>query len=291
MSSQQHARITGIADEAYEPIEDQLRVHEELGWTSIEIRNVDGENIAGMPEDAFDAVAAAVEEHGFEVVGFGSAIANWGRPITTDFDVDVEDLRRAAPRMRRLGTRFIRIMSYPNDGLPEPDWRSEVFRRLGELTRIAEGEGVVLLHENCDGWGSVSPENLETLVGEMDSPAFRVVFDPGNPIAHRQSTDELWRFYRAARPFIEHFHVKDATLDEVGEPVHTYPGEGRCELERMMRDLIESGYTGAFSIEPHMANQVHKLETASSNPDSAAIYREYGRRANELLGRLLAERE
>jgi sugar phosphate isomerase/epimerase len=275
--------VTGIADEAYEDIARQLDMHEELGWRSIELRNVDGVNVTRISEAAFDGIAATIAERGFSVVGLGSAIANWGRPITMDFAEDVGDLRRAVPRMRRLGTRFIRIMSYPNDGLPEHEWRAEVFSRLQELTRIAEGEGVVLLHENCDGWGSESPENLAALTGEMDSPAFRIVFDPGNPVAHGQSVEEMWAFYRAARAHIDHFHIKDVRREADGTAVHTYPGDGWCELSTMIAELLASGYTGAFSIEPHMANQVHLLETAGSNPDSVAIYREYGRRANALI--------
>jgi hypothetical protein len=60
--------------------------------------------------------------------------------------------------MRRLGTRFIRIMSWPNDGLAEGAWRSEVLARLMELARIAAGEGIVLAdtedslrHGQCRG--------------------------------------------------------------------------------------------------------------------------------------------
>lgn len=275
--------VTGIADEAHEDIEGQLDMHEELGWRSIELRSVDGVNVTRMSDKAFDGVAAAIAERGFSVVGLGSAIANWGRPITMDFSEDVGDLRRAVPRMRRLGTQFIRIMSYPNDDLSKHEWRAEVFRRLRELTRIAEGEGVVLLHENCDGWGSESPENLSALTGEMDSPAFRIVFDPGNPVAHGQSVEEMWAFYHAARAHIDHFHIKDVRREADGTVVHTYPGDGWCELQTMMAELLASAYIGAFSIEPHMANQAHRLETAASSPDSAAIYREYGRRANELI--------
>ena len=51
-------------------------------------------------------------------------------------------------------------MSYPNDGLDERSWRDEVFRRMKALVNIAEQEGIILGHENCDGWGSQSPEHL-----------------------------------------------------------------------------------------------------------------------------------
>ena len=50
----------------------------------------------------------------------------------------VEELRRAILRMHRLGTKYIRIMSYPNDNWSKSDWRKETVKRLKELARIAK---------------------------------------------------------------------------------------------------------------------------------------------------------
>lgn len=35
------------------------------------------------------------------------------------------------------------------------------------VTGIAEGEDVILLHENCSGWGGVSPANQRALIAEL----------------------------------------------------------------------------------------------------------------------------
>jgi sugar phosphate isomerase/epimerase len=282
--------MTGIADESDAGIAAQLENHHNLGWKDIEIRNVDGKNICEMSDADFNQIRAAVTEAGFGVVSFGSAIANWARPITTPFSKDVEDLRRAVPRMRKLETRFIRVMSYPNDGLTEAEWKAETFRRMKELVRMAEGEGIILVHENCDGWASASPENLGELLSAIDSPALRVVFDTGNPISHGGDLGLTARFFRAALPYIAHFHIKDCARSASGI-AHTYPGDGECGVESFVRELMSLGYDGLFSIEPHMASQIHLGGAAVPGLDQRGIYLEYGRRAWELVLRAMSREQ
>jgi sugar phosphate isomerase/epimerase len=282
-----YTRMTGIADEGGASIAEQIANHVELGWDTIELRNVDGKNICEMDDGSFDAIRAAMEKAGLQASGFGSAIANWARPIGTPFERDLEDLRRAVPRMRALGTRFIRIMSYPNDGRDEVLWKKEVFRRIKELVTVADGEGIVLLHENCDGWASAKPERLAELLSFFDSPALRIVFDTGNPIGHGGSVEDTWAFYRSALPYISHFHIKDCKRLTDGKLEHVMPGDGDCDVVAIMRDLLGTGYAGLFSIEPHIAVQVHLGGRAVQGVDLGDVYREYGRRAKRIWDSLM----
>jgi sugar phosphate isomerase/epimerase len=284
-----YTRMTGIADEGGEGIEEQIGIHKTLGWETIELRNVDKINICEMDDRKFNSVRDAMEKAGMKAAGFGSAIANWARPITGELSRDTADLKRAVPRMRLLGTNYIRIMSYPNDGLEEGVWKREVFRRIGELTRIAEGEGVALLLENCDGWASQSPETLKEMLSSFDSSALRVVFDTGNPVSHGGDPRSVWDFYHAALPYIEHFHIKDCLAQKKdGHPVYTNPGDGDCSVLEIMKDLTRRGYGGMFSIEPHILAQVHLNQAGAM--DSKEMYLEYGRRANLLLEAALGSR-
>lgn len=281
------ARMTGIADEGAPGLEEQLELHRRLGWSSVELRNVDGVNVCEMDDETFEILRRIIAESGMAVAGLGSAIANWARPITGPFERDLEDLRRAAPRARALGTRYIRIMSYPNDGLPEAEWAAEALRRLGELTRIAAGEGVVLVHENCDGWASSTPERLARLLDEIPDPALQIVFDTGNPVSHGGDADSVRRFFAAALPRIVHFHIKDCVpgSGDGHDAVHVMPGEGSCAVEEIVGKLLASGYGGLFSIEPHMAVQIHLGSSAAPGVDQRGIYMEYGRKATELVAR------
>lgn len=280
-------RMTGIGDEGGSSIADQISNHKTLGWDSIELRTVDGKNICELDDSAFETIYASIQEAGLKTVCLGSSIANWARPIDTPFSRDLEDLRRAIPRMHRLGTSFIRIMSYPNDGRDRTLWKDEVMRRMRELVAIAEGEGIVLVLENCDGWASESPQQLSEFLSYFDSDSMRVVFDPGNPVGHGARKEDTWAFYKAAFPYIVHFHIKDCKRLPDGSILHVMPGDGDCDVALIMSDLISQGYTGMFSIEPHLAVSSHAGAISFGGNELRKNYLEYGLKAESILKRLL----
>ncbi len=275
--------LAGFADEAAKDLREQIAIHKQYGIQALEIRKADDVTIGQMNDKHFEEVCRIVREEEYQICGFGSAIANWARPITTDFQIDVDELRRSIPRMRKLNTNLIRVMSYPNDGLDELSWRNEVFRRLKELAHIAEEEDVIIGHENCDGWGAESPENLKILMQEIDSPALQVIFDTGNPVGHGGTTDDVWNFYQAAKPWICHFHIKDCYPDEQNKIIHCYPGEGLGDIRNIIIDLLKTGYRGYFSMEPHMAMQIHLSSNHPEDIDVRQIYEEYCRKTIQLI--------
>lgn len=268
---------SGISDEAGASIDAQIKAHRELGWDHLELRLVDGTNLTMLSDTDFDRVYAAVCEAGMKVSCFGSAIANWARPITCDRSVDIEDLKRAIPRMQRFGTPFIRVMSYPNDPknpIPEHEWRNEAIARMKVLAKLAEDGGITLCHENCSGWGGLSAENSNILLREVNSPALRVVFDTGNPVTYGQ---DAWAYYQAVYDDIVYVHIKDARKVD-GKDVYTYCGEGDGCVKEIVGDLLAKGYDGGFSIEPHLAAIIHTGEHADNEAALYNSYTEYGRR-------------
>lgn len=153
-------RLTGLADECAPGIDEQIAMHKELGWNSIELRNVGGINICEMDDDRFEEVYRTMQDAHMRAACFASAIANWARSINTPFEKDEKDLLRSIPRMRKLGTNFIRIMSYQNDGASESEWKKEAIARLTRLTRIAEDNDVVLVLETVTDGRAPHPNIL-----------------------------------------------------------------------------------------------------------------------------------
>jgi len=121
---------SGISDEAGKPIDVQIKAHRELGWKHIELRNVLTQAFTDVSDAEFDAISGKLADAGLQVSCFASPIANWACKITDDFQRDVDILKRSIPRMKKLNTPFIRIMSYENNGLTE-DERRIVKRNLG----------------------------------------------------------------------------------------------------------------------------------------------------------------
>lgn len=274
--------FSGISDEAGQSLPTQVKAHKELGWCHMELRLVDGMNITSLPGDRFDEVCRYLSENNMKVSCLASPIANWARPITCDPQLDIDELKRAIPRMHRLGAPFIRVMSYPNDPkspLPELEWRNEAIRRMKVLAKIAEDGGVVMVHENCSGWGGLSAENSNILLGEVNSKALKVVFDTGNPVTYGQ---DPWEYYKAVFKDIVYVHIKDAKKIN-GEDVYTYCGEGDGRVRDIIRDLLANGYDGGFSIEPHLAAIIHTGQKAQSEAALYESYTEYGRRLMKIV--------
>ena len=155
---------------------------------------------------------------------------------------------------------------------------------MDEIERIAEDAGVTLVHENCSGWGGMSAENGNILLGEVDSPALKVVFDTGNPVTYGQNA---WDYYQSVRDDIVYIHIKDAKKVD-GEDVYTFCGEGDGSVKEIVGDLLQKGYSGGLSIEPHLAAVIH---TGERTDDAAELYRsytEYGQRLMAIVEEVTA---
>jgi sugar phosphate isomerase/epimerase len=176
--------FSGIGDEAGNSIEAQIDATRKLGWRNIEMRNVEVSgfpkgNLHDIQDAAFEVVVEKLAAAGMHVNCFGSAIANWGKKIDQPFDSSLAEARRAIPRMQRLGSKLVRVMSFAVR--PEEDQMAEErFRRLRELTKMFLDAGIQPVHENCMNYGGMGwPYTLELL---EKVPGMKLVFDTGNPI-------------------------------------------------------------------------------------------------------------
>ncbi len=291
---------TGFADEAATDLPGQISATRALGWTRIESRKIDNLNIHDLDQAAFDRAAGLLSEAGIAVNCFGSAIGNWAKAIDQDDRPSQQEAERAIPRMRRLGTTLIRVMSYallPGKAPAEQD-APERFRRLNELTKRFLDHGIQPVHENCNNYGGMGWRQTLEMLERV--PGLKLVFDTGNPVHDAdwsnpakpdgtRARQSSWDFYRHVREHIAYVHIKDARFDPAkGQVVHTWPGEGEGDVRRIVADLLAHGYDGGFSIEPHLAVVHHDPAITAPEAIMRANYIEYGRRFAAMLADLRA---
>ena len=283
--------LTGFADEAAADIDGQIRATTQLGWNNIEARCIDGQNIHDIPDAKFDQVCASLATAGVGINCFGSAVANWAKKITEPMDSSLQEARRAVGRMQRLGTKLIRIMSFAvlEDRPPDDQMADERFRRLRELVKVFTDAGITAVHENCMNYGGMGWPYTLQLVENV--PGLKLVFDTGNPVGSddRQGPrpwgkQSSWEFYSHVKDHVAYVHIKDAVWDPKAKTAtYTFPGEGSGDTKRIVKDLLDSGYDGGFSIEPHMAVVHHDNSVTATDEAKFANYVEYGRRFTKLL--------
>jgi len=287
-------RLTGFADEASRGIDKQIAATQELGWHAISTRMIGNANIHDMQEEDFQIAADKLEAAAITVPEFGSAIGNWGKKISSDFSITLAEIERAIPRMKRLKTPMIRIMSYAQEPWGTDQNEAERFRRLREIVKRFADEGLTAIHENCMNWGGFSAEHSLRLVEEV--PGLKLVFDTGNPVFQLDRFkpepfpwQDPMEFWLKVKDHVAHIHIKDCInpVSNDVEPEYTMPGLGQAKIREILTDAHQSNYKGWIAIEPHVATVFHA-------PDPSAIdwnqcynsYVEYGRQIVRLIATL-----
>ena len=278
-------QFTGFVDEAERSLDGQIATLKDVGWSAIELRLLDGKNVCDLTDEQWKRTWERLQTEDIKVVGFGGQIANWSRPITSDFQVDLDEIRRVAPRMREAGTKLLRIMSYPNSEehpLSRADWKAQTVRRLKELATIAEGEGVILGHENCNGYGESAEGYLE-LLDAVNSPALKLIFDTGNNSLHDNNVEVTWEYYKACRAEIVHVHIKCAKPGEDGDGHITCHVDEDPVQSRIIVDLKATGYDGWLSIEPHLKAAIHAGKDVDDSGEGRFVWVEFAKRLEQLV--------
>lgn len=291
---------SGFADEAGASIDVQIKATQELGWSCIEARSVNGVNLTNISEAEFDQVCQKLADSSVQIDCFGSAVANWSKHPRSeaDFQSSLEALGRAIPRMQRLGTKYLRGMSFAvtRDEAPDhPELETIIFEKVRQLVRMCEEADITYLHENCANYGGLSHLHTLKLLENVPSPNLRLVFDTGNPVGTDRRIGQppypkqsAWEFYQNVRPFIERVHIKDCIFEAdtggiFAQLKHTFPGEGDGDVRRIVKDVLSSDFQGALSIEPHLAVIYHDDSVTSPEQAQYTNYVEYGRRLMRLV--------
>lgn len=289
--------LTGIGDEAADSLEGQIQAVQELGWSQLEIRGIQvtgfaKANLHEIPDAAFDMAVRKLESSNIGVYCFGSTIMNWSKTLNDPFELTLSEVKRAIPRMQRLGTKFVRIMSF-KPGEEEHRIPAEVFRRVKDVTNMFLDVGLQPVHENCMNYGGMSWQHALELLDKC--PGLKWVFDTANPIFNPDRSkskpwprQDAWEFWQHVRDAVVHIHIKDATWNPARKDAdYNWPGEGQGRVRDIIAEAIGRGYQGALSLEPHMVVVFHDAQSQSASQEAMRKnFVEYGRRLEQMLGEI-----
>lgn len=285
--------ISGFTDEVSDDLGLQIKVLKELGWRHIDLRTIGGKNVSALSADEFDRVYDQLGENGIDIACFGSTVANWGRDAIKDFDTDLAEMRNSVRHMQKAGVRSIRIMSYKvAEPVPlDSDVESRIISNIKEIITIAEDNGVVCLHENCETWGGQSYLHCLRLLEEVDSPALRLIFDTGNPVSMKDvrgdepyAYQDPFHFYQQVKDFVDYIHIKDAVVEN-GRPRYVFPGEGAGKVRETLDDVAASPFDMPISIEPHVSVVFHDPSVQAPFEERWKNFVAYGNQLVEMAGK------
>lgn len=248
-----HYKLCAFADEADPSRRGQIQALTENGISYLEVRGVDGRNIAALSREEGQRFRAELDAAGISVWSIGSPVGKTS--IKGDLDRDVAELRHLLDMADVLGAERIRLFSFYDTG-GEDACLGEVLRRLRVFCDLCEERGVIPCHENEKGiYGDIALRCLRLHEGE---PRLRAVFDPANFVQCGQDVMEAWTLLS---PYVEYCHIKDALPDGSIVP----PGDGVGALHRFLPLFADQGGR-VLTLEPHLAGFVglRELETGQS---------------------------
>ena len=236
-------KLCAFADEADKALAGQIRAMRENGIEYLEMRGVNGVNVAKLTTAEAKAAAAELSAADIKVWSLGSPAGK--TPITDPFDFEKEQFKRLLETAHITGAHAIRLFSfYGTDGKAE--YRDEVMERLSRFVELAKGSDVVLCHENEKGiYGDNAARCLEI---HTAVPELKGVFDPANFVQCAQDTVEAWDMLE---PYIYYGHIKDANKEGKVVP----PGMGEGNLRAYLKRFFAKGCT-VLTLEPHLTKFV-----------------------------------
>lgn len=235
--------LSAFADEASPNLDEQIVAMRENGIGYLEMRGVDGVNVAELTPEQARSARKRLDDAGIKTWSLGSPAGK--SDIHKDFSFEAEQFKRLLETADITGAKCIRLFSfYGTDGKPE--YRDEVMLRLSRFVEMAKGSGVILCHENeKDIYGDIAPRALEI---HQAIPELMAVFDPANYIQCHQDTLEAWNMLEQ---YVYYCHIKDCRADGCVVP----PGKGIGHLAEYLPRFVARGGQ-VMTLEPHLAHFV-----------------------------------
>ena len=230
--------LSGFADEISPDLNVQVSTLERLGVKGLDLRSVGGVNVLDLSITELQKVHDACAEKGLHVQAIGSPVNKVAfEPLNEAREFD--KLRRAIKAAHRVNVKRIRIFTpIVAEGQNEAAGPKVIAWMLAQK-KLAQDEGVVLIHENDDRYWGAHPENAKRLMEVIGGNSFRFAYDFANTVLQGYRTMSDW--FPWIVPYIDTLHIKDAIQD--GHQI-VPAGEGEGELLEAFQYLVATGGKG-----------------------------------------------
>ena len=235
--------FSAFADEAGSSLDEQIAALVANGIRYIEPRNIGGKSIIDFTDEELVEIRERLAANGIKVGSVGSPIGKY--PITDDFDSYLPKVKRTVEIAKILGTKYVRMFSFFVKQDELAIHRDEVIRRLREMVKLAEAEGVVLCHENESAIYGQMPGEVKDLLTSVEG--LGGIFDAAN---YRMNDADTMEGIEATLINFKYMHIKDAIY---GTRTIVPAGEGEGRIGEIL-DIVNEKVDGEvyLTLEPHL---------------------------------------
>ncbi len=256
-------RLSVVTDEISDDLEHALQVCRDLQINTVELRKVGDKNIVFHDMASLLQIRSLLQKGGFRVCSIASPFLK--SPLWSDETIATKDsqasseeqeqewdiLHRSFELAHFFAAPFVRTFSFLR--VPDPRTvRSFVRDVIAEAVSRTEEVGLKLIIENEHACNIATGEETGWLLRSINTPAFGVIWDPGNEAMLDSSP--FPEGYQYVRGRVYHVHVKDANRnlkDAAQRDRFVKVGTGSIDYVGQFRALAEDGYNGVLSLETH----------------------------------------
>ncbi len=234
-------KFCAFADEASNEFSGQIEALKSKNIAYLEIRNLDGKNIANLSVNEAKEICQRLADNGLKIWSVGSRLGKIG--IKEDFAPHLDEFEHTLELAKALECDRIRMFSFymPNDEDPGI-YRDEVMERLGRFVDRSKGSGITLCHENeKEIYGDVPQRCLEIV---ENFPEIKAVFDPANFVQCGVDTLAAWDMLEG---YVSYMHIKDSLADGRIVPA----GHGDGNIKALLKKYQAIGGE-VLTLEPHL---------------------------------------
>ena len=242
------AKLSAFGDEAVDDFLGQVKFLAGEKVSCIEPRFLNKKNILDLNKDELKEAKKILRNYGLKVSAIGSPIGKV--KLDEPFGPHLDKFKRAVELAFFFESPFIRVFSYyPPIGGDINKFRSMVMERMFAQLEVIQDLDVVMVHENeTDIYGQTA-ENCVDLAKTLNSPKFRLVYDPANFVWGQKIKNNVETCWPLMKPYVVHIHIKDWKL---GADTGSMPGEGDGQIKELLAELAEMKYKGWLTMEPHL---------------------------------------
>jgi L-ribulose-5-phosphate 3-epimerase len=256
-------RLGIISDEISTNLDEAVDFITSYKLHGAELREIWGKNLMIAPQEDLDRAKKLLAAHDITVSDIASPIFKWNVPGEathanekhdfsvgkfTEEDAD-KTLLKSFELARFFGTKKVRIFTYWRVADPDKVY-SQVRDRMGQAARLAEKNDIVLMVENEHECNVGTGKELGRLLRDVNSPALRGVWDPGNAVMLGETP--FPDGYEAVKGYFPHMHIKDARKNpQTGKMVWAPVGGGVIDFKGQFAALHKEKYSGTMSLETH----------------------------------------
>jgi sugar phosphate isomerase/epimerase len=274
-------RLAIITDEISNDFEAVLHLAKAEGLDGVELRGMWQRNLLELPDSEVEEVRRLTEQYDLPVVSIaapflkchletdGKAEGDTFIQGEKSYEEHLKLFDRALELAELFGCRMTRTFSFwrIKDKTDEELWPAIAPKLAGPLEKATK-HGVWVILENEPAVNTVVGASSWRLWRYMrdqsyDIRALRLLWDPGNELyagelPYPDGFDNLNKLMahdgKTFAGMVAHMHIKDGNRRwEEGEPKvdPQPPGQGEANFTRLIPAIVQSGYRGWLSLEPH----------------------------------------